>query len=373
MTARAPDAVLPPPRSARRRTALARRVRRRVHAAITALARQRAAGRRARIAAAGVSCALALALAPGAAAAAASVAPRLLVVSGIGGGEPWSQQFRDWSLAMLDAAHGPQGLPRDRLTWLCEAPERDPGRCAGRSTRDGVLAALQALPAGEPLMLLLIGHGTARDGRALFNLPGPDLSADDLSAALERFGDTPLAVVNTTAASAPFAAALSRPGRVVITATARSAEDDHTRFAGHFVAAWAGGAADADKDGRVSLLEAFRFAARRVGEEYRAKQQVATEHALLEDDGDGRGSREPGPDAPDGAVAARFHLALASGGVALTPREEALERQARAVLDQIALLRARRAALPEAEYRRVLEALLVGLAHNRRAFREGLE
>ena len=59
-----------------------------------------------------------------------------------------------------------------------------------------------------------------------------------------------------------------------------------------------------------------------------------------------------------------------SGGVALTPREESLERQARAVVDQIALLRARRAALPEAEYRRVLEALLVGLAHNRRAFRE---
>jgi len=313
---------------------------------------------------------LGLAFALCASVAGATVAPRLLVVSGIGGGEPYAQQFRDWSLAMLDAARGPLGLPAERVTWLCEAPQHDAGRCAGRGTRDAVLAALAALPADEPLLLLLIGHGSARDGRGLFNVPGPDLSAEDLARALERFGDTPLAVVNTTAASAPFIAALARPGRVVISATARAAEDDHTRFAGHFVAAWAGSAADADKDGRVSLLEAFRFAARRVGEEYDAKQQVATEHAVLEDDGDGLGSREPGPGAADGAAAARFHLALASGGVALSPREEILERQARAMVDQIALLRARRAAIPEAHYRRLLEALLVGLAHNRRAFRE---
>jgi hypothetical protein len=306
----------------------------------------------------------------GAVAAAGATGPRLVVVSGIGGAPEYTQRFRDWSLAIMDAAGGRLGVPADRVTWLCEAPEREAGRCAGPSHRNALIALLEGLPADEPLMLLLVGHGTARDGRALFNLPGPDLSAQDLSRALGRFGATPVAVVNTTPASAPFATVLAGPGRVVITATASAAENDHTRFAAHFTAAYAGGDADADKDGRVSLLEAFRFATRRVREEYESKQQVATEHALLEDDGDGLGSREPDPETGDGAAAARFHLARAVVAGAGSPRVAALERQARAMVDQVALLRARRVALPEAEYRRLLEALLVGLAWNRRALRE---
>jgi hypothetical protein len=298
-----------------------------------------------------------------------AVGPRLVVVSGIGGAPEYAQRFRDWSLAMLDAAGARLGLPPERVLWLCEVPEQEGGRCAGPSRREGLLDLLEGLPPHEPLMLLLVGHGSARDGRALFNLPGPDLSAEALARALERFGATPVAVVNTAPASAPFVATLSAPGRMVVTATASAAENDHTRFAAHFTAAYAGAAADADKDGRVSLLEAFRFAARRVREEYEGKQQVATEHAMLEDNGDGRGSREPDPVSGDGAAAARFYLARAAVAGAGSPRVEALERQARAMVDQVALLRSRRAALPEAEYQRLLEALLVGLAWNRRALR----
>ena len=299
---------------------------------------------------------------------------RLLVVSGIGGAEVYSQQFRQWGLEMMTAARDRLGLAAEDAVWLCEAPRLAPGLCSGQAQRGAVLEALSRLaaapPADAPLLVLLIGHGSARDGRALFNLPGPDLSADDLAAALEVAGGRALAVVNTSPSSAPFLAALSRPGRVVVTATAHAAENDHTRFAGHFVAAYAGSAADVDKDGRVSLLEAFRFAVREVAREYTGRQQLATEHALLDDNGDGVGSRDPKADAPDGTAASRFHLAAAPAMLADSPQRAALELQARALVEQVALLRRAKAAMAPERYARTLEALLVALALNRRALRE---
>ena len=161
---------------------------------------------------------------------------RLLVVSGIGGGEEYSQQFSRWALEMVDAGRDRLGLPAENIIWLCEAPRTAQGRCAGESRLDAVLEALSRLmaapPGDAPVMVLLIGHGSAREGRALFNLPGPDLSARRLADALDEAPGRSVAVVNTSPASAPFVAALSRPGRVVVTATAHAAEDDHTRFAG---------------------------------------------------------------------------------------------------------------------------------------------
>ena len=309
---------------------------------------------------------------------AARATPGLLLVSGIGGEEVYARQFRLWALEMLDAARERLGLPAERVVWLCEAPERDPDRCAGESRREAVLLALERLArdggAESPLMLLLIGHGTARDGRALFNVSGPDLSAEDLAAALDALaGDSqqhrPIAVVNTSSASAPFTRVLAGPGRIVVTATASEAEDDYTRFAGHFVTAYGGSAADADKDGRVSLLEAFRFATGEVARQYRLEQQLVTEHALLEDDGDGRGSREPSPDTGDGVLAAQFHLALARGEQSESPVALALERDARDLVAQIAALRRQRVALAPERYERALEELLLVLARNRRALR----
>ena len=307
------------------------------------------------------------------AAGAARAAPGLLVVSGIGGEEAYAQQFRTWAIEMLDAAQQRLGLAGERIVWLCESPARDAPRCAGESRREAVLAALARLArdgeADAPLLLLLIGHGTARDGRALFNLPGPDLSADDLAEALDAVAGRRVAVVNTSPASAPFATVLAGPGRVVITATASAAENDHTRFAAHFVAAYAGAAADADKDARVSLLEAFRFAAAEVAREYSVKQQIATEHAMLEDSGDGQGSREPAADGADGALAAQFHLALSPGAHSDSPLVRELERDARELVARVAALRRQRVAMAPQRYEQALEELLLALARNRRALR----
>ena len=53
--------------------------------------------------------------------------------------------------------------------------------------------------------------------------------------------------------------------------------------------------ADTDKDERVSLLEAFVYAKREVARAYETDTRLATEHAMLDDDGDRRGSAAPDP------------------------------------------------------------------------------
>ena len=96
--------------------------------------------------------------------------------------------------------------------------------------------------------------------------------------------------VNTTSASGPFVDDLSAPGRTIVTATRNGAEQYATLFGGFFVDALTSEAADADKNKRVSVLEAFQFAKAEVARAYEREGLLATEHALLDDNGDKEGS-----------------------------------------------------------------------------------
>ena len=47
---------------------------------------------------------------------------------------------------------------------------------------------------------------------------------------------------------------------------------------------------DLDKDGRVSLFDLYVTVVRNLAQSYLERELLATEHALLDDDGDGRGT-----------------------------------------------------------------------------------
>jgi len=131
---------------------------------------------------------------------------------------------------------------------------------------------------------------------------------------MARFKAQRVAFVNTASASGGFVPALAGRDRVVITATKTDGERNQTRFGEFFVRALTGEDADLDKDSRVSLLEAFLWARRRVVESYEKQGQILTEHAVLDDDGNGKGSDTPGQPGTDGAVARTVFLAPAPRG-----------------------------------------------------------
>ena len=68
------------------------------------------------------------------------------------------------------------------------------------------------------------------------------------------------AVVNTTAASFPFLARLASKDRVVVTVTETAVQQYDIVFPGFFVQAFVDMVADTDRNGRVSIWEAFEFA-----------------------------------------------------------------------------------------------------------------
>ncbi len=143
-------------------------------------------------------------------------------------------------------------------------------------------------PDGE-LWLVLIGHGSFDGKTAKFNLRGPDITAEELAAALKPCR-RPLAFIDCSSASGPFLNALSAPGRVIVTATRSGYEANVTRFGDYFAHTVADRAADLDKDGQTSLLESYLMAARQVEQFYKEQGRLATEHALLDDNGDGLGT-----------------------------------------------------------------------------------
>jgi hypothetical protein len=115
------------------------------------------------------------------------------------------------------------------------------------------------------------------------------LSAEELAAWLAPI-KRPIAVIQCASASAPFINRLAGADRVVITSTKSGDEQNFARFGQYMSATIADPRADLDKDGQVSLLEAYLTACRQLDEFYSQEARLATEHALLDDNGDGLGT-----------------------------------------------------------------------------------
>ncbi len=299
----------------------------------------------------------------------------LVVISGLGGEPRFDERFNAWAATLMDAASA-GGLEAASIVYLAGDPARD-SRARGRATRDNVQATLADLAASSltsPLFVVVIGHGSYRDGVSKVNLPGPDMTASDFAAALEPFGDRPIVFANLTSASGELIAELSAPGRVVITATRSGTERNASVFARFFAAAFVGDAADTDHDDRLSVLEAFTYARGEVERAYGRDRKLLTEHAMLDDNGDGEGSAEPGVDADDGRLAAALTLvgarADAPGAAAGDPELERLYRQKADLVQGVADLRRRKTELDKEDYENQLEALLIQLALANREIRE---
>lgn len=220
------------------------------------------------------------------------------------------------------------------------------------------------------LWLVLLGHGTWDGKQAHFNLRGPDLSAEDLSGWLKPL-KRPAVVINASSSSGPFLGKLAAPNRSVITATKSGVEQNYCRFGEYLAKSWADPAADLDQDGQTSLLEAFLAASHGVAEFYKTEGRLATEHALIDDNGDGLGTpadwfrgvravRKPNDQAQiDGVRSRQIQLIPSAEEQALSAE---VKKQRDALERQIAALREAKTSMKEADYFTQLEKLLVQLA-----------
>lgn len=270
---------------------------------------------------------------------------RALIVSGVSGEPRLAQQFERDGAAMRDAITRRFGGSAVLLTEKSQP----------RSDKAAILNALQSLgkgsKAGDQVLIVLIGHGSAQGGEARFNIPGPDITADEIGRALESLQGRNVAVVVATSASGAFISPLNGAGRVILTATKSGGQNEEVVFAGHFARALSDDVADISKDGSVSLTEAFEYSKREVTRFYQQNNRIATEQATL-----------------SGAGAESFLLRSRSAK-ASDPVLNKLYTERDMIQRQIDALKARKSNMPVHAYDAELEKLLVELSLKERQIR----
>jgi len=264
---------------------------------------------------------------------------------------------------------GPLAFPRDQVIVLFDEPEMDTERIRYKSTREGLeeacLSLSRRVKKSDLVFVFIDGHGSYDGKTYKLCLAGPDITAWELADILYSIPAERFVVVNATSSSGGGLEALSGEGKIVVTATASGRESNQTLMGGYFVESLENNSADSDKDSRVSVLEAFIYAIRKVEEYYKNEGNLQTEHAVLEDTGDGRGQRDPNPENKEGLLARTTFFDMDAGSEdleSITPEQQELVLEAWELEKRIEALKYRKDEMPEADYEKSLEELLLKLA-----------
>lgn len=304
-----------------------------------------------------------------------------VILAGTAAEEKYANQIHRWALRLHDILTNDYGYGPEQIVLLMGQVDPDDARISGSCRREIIQDKLrvlrEVLQPGDQVFLFLLGHGTSNDEEAKFVITGPDITGQEFASILETLSEQDIVLVNTTSSSFPFCTALTGPGRVIVSATRSRAEKYDTIFAQYFIAALDGHASDRDKNRRVSIWEAFGFAAKSVEKWYADQNRIPTEHAMLDDNGDGIFSIESNSVKDDGRLAQIAYLDLIPAestgdeipaGVDVTMIRD-LTAKARELERSVFLLRNRKAELPQESYQKEMEVLLIELARISRKLR----
>ena len=293
-----------------------------------------------------------------------------LIINGAGGEPEYAKQFEQWTTQLSSVLSERYGFDSKQIKVLTEKPaDATTARATAEEVKSTFAALKSQLDANNILFLFLIGHGSFDGKESKFNLVGPDLSATEYNAMLSSLPTRRVVVFNMASASGEFIKSLAAKGRIVITATRSGQETNATRFAGFFIAALNATDADTDQDGHTSVLESFVYANRLTEDFYKRAGRLASEHALIDDNGDGVGHDKV--EAGEGLLARATYLDSLSVDEAAASVTTAKLIKERARLEgEIEQLIARKASMQEAEYEATLERLFIQLAKVNRSIKQ---
>lgn len=229
---------------------------------------------------------------------------RALILCGLAGDAERRKQFGESIETLYAGLTTRHGFASEsvQVYWGDEPVETDgPAVQSSRGITGGetlaaAAAALQAeLQPNDALWVFVFGHAHY-DGRfSWLNIAGADINHQEFGALFQPLRCREQVFFMTTSCSGFFTKPLAAPGRVVISATEPDLEVNETLFP-HKLAALLGPAPppylefEADGDGRLTVLDLYLLAARQTAQDYATNMLLATEHALLDDSGDGRGT-----------------------------------------------------------------------------------
>ena len=314
-----------------------------------------------------------------------SAAPLDIIICGSGGSEEYIERFAQWGARLQTALVDRMGRSAESVILLTESS--DPPSDL-KSIGATLKRAVEEAGPEQDLFIYMIGHGGYMRQVSTFHIPGPDLRAEELDRMLEAADARRVVVVNGASSSAGFINALSGPRRIICSATKSVEEQNATEFFEFFIQGLEEGSADQNHDERISVLEAARQAAALTEAWYLTEGLISTEHALIDDNGDGLGERLFDPDAneigaanrqrrgqsksentpawPDGEIAAMCFIKDYTFGPNVPPE---LRDRYLLLLDQIEQLKLGKDALEASAYYAELEPLLIEAAQTNREIR----
>ncbi|MEX0617833.1 MAG: hypothetical protein WDZ76_04350 [Pseudohongiellaceae bacterium] len=293
-------------------------------------------------------------------------------------GDDTTDQFTQWAYALHDILVRDYGYSSDTISLLMgrgaddfSEGSRVDGACDLLSIQSQFADLKARVTEGDQVSVFLIGHGTGAQEEAKFNIVGPDITGPEFAEILDQFNEQSMVVVNTTSASYGFSTFLSDEGRVVISATRSASEKFDPVFSRYFIESLENRNGDRDKNNRVSMLEAFTYARQSVNLWYEEQGRLASEHAGLDDNGDGMFTLEPAQGNEDGRLAEIAYLdILASDDENLGPQSLALKARMRELERAVVVLRGRKVDYLENDYWQRMEQLLIELSRTTGEFNE---
>jgi hypothetical protein len=292
-----------------------------------------------------------------------------VIISGASGDPKFAATYDKWRAELAAIFRDKLKIDRQRLFVLGETASADVLPATRQQVKTTMERIAKASTAVDTVVVVLIGHGSSDAAQAKFNLVGPDLDADEWGALVAGL-PARVVLVNTTSASFPFLEKLSGKNRIIVTATDSAAQRYETVFPDFFVKAFNDPDADVDKNDRLSIWEVFSFASAGVKQYYEQKGQLATERALIDDNGDKVGKLAEAQ-GPDGTLARSTYLDAELAVPANADAElTALYRRRDETLGRIEGLKTKKEAMPVEVYEAELEKLLLELATVSRQIKE---
>jgi hypothetical protein len=226
---------------------------------------------------------------------------RALILCGLPGDDDHRKLYAETVEKLFKALTERYGFAA-REVWVRFGVEKQNGdgpalaSSRGLSNREGIetdVAELRRrLGPDDTLWVIVLGHAHLDGRRSHLNIPGPDLDDRAFGKLFEGLKAGEQVFMITTSASGFFLKPLSAPGRIVITATEADQEVNETLFplALADVLASPPEGIDRDKDGSISVFELYLAVVTDVLNRYLTDENLPTEHALIDDNGDGHGS-----------------------------------------------------------------------------------
>ncbi len=290
---------------------------------------------------------------------------KVILVVGAAGAPEYGTQFDEWAQkwkATIEAEDDPQ----TQLKLVAIGSESDSQETDFQKLETAIKSTDETY---DELWIVLIGHGTDDRKTSKFNLRGPDVSASQLNQWLAPL-PCRVVLINCASSSGAFISKLKGQNRIVVTATKSGAQLNFARFGGYLAEAISDPSLDLDKDQQTSLLEAFIGASSRTQEFYLQGTRLATELAMVDDNGDGLGTpadwfqgtrvvKKSKAGQPDGLASNQVFL-VRRGAEAQLSQEQRVTRDA--LEAKVEMLRSRKSSMDEDAYYRAIEPILLELA-----------